>query len=258
MGLSCISNKSTQPNYQMEPFTDSPRVFYGETGAPTKGEYRTVTCERLSQEELDKIQTLVAERTQKFIWFVRVPLSSSQGYWGQLWVYLAPDIANVRYRSGLAYTIGMLSSSRDSYVSEPWQYIQVSLPDKEFDSILGTPEVYDLPYQYPSPNRRGSENRQEILTQEEFVTLLDYVRNPDVFFEFEGPEIHPVLSSIRARENMAQTVVSQPLVSIYKIAVEVRVTFGFVHNGLYARCTTITLKITEQGYEIVRWSYSIA
>ncbi|MBN2182473.1 MAG: hypothetical protein JW715_11220 [Sedimentisphaerales bacterium] len=255
IGLSCTSNKRLQPNYRVEPFMNSPRIFYGETGNPIKSEYQVGTCERLSQEELKKIQALVAERTQKSIWFVRVPLSSSQRYRGQLWVYLAPDVANARYRSGLAYTIGMLSSSKGLYVSEPWRYIQVSLPDKVFDSVLETPGISELPFQYPSQNRQGE---QDIFSEKELVELLDYVRNPKVYIDLESMKINPVLATTYIRGKIAETVISQPLVSINKVADEVRVTFGFVHNGLYAHCTEVTFKIIEQGYELIKWGLSVA
>jgi len=258
LGLSCVSKKTAQPGYRMEPFADSPRIFYGETGEPTKGEHQTSTSEKLSQEELSRIQSLVAKRTQQSIWFVRVPLSSSQSHRSQLWVYLAPDIVNSRYRSGLAYTISMLSSSRGLYVSEPWRYVQVSLPDKVFDSVLETPGISELPFQYPSQNRRGSENKQEMLTQDELVALLDYVRNPKVYFEFDSMKINPVLATTYVREKIAETVVSQPLISINKVADEVRITFGFVHNGLYAHGTKLTYKITGQGYELIKWGLFVA
>ena len=272
-GLSCLSNQNTQDSHLLKPFLDQPRVFYGTTGDPVARKPRSDYCDELSLEELNQIQTLISERTQQSIWFVRVPLSSSRDHRGQLWVYLAPDIANARYRSGLAYTIGLFKSRSGQWrvsTSPQWRYVQVSLPDKEFGPVLETPEVFDLPFRYPSQNQRGSESEQDLLSEKELVDLLNYVRNPDMYLEFEGPntnseesladrvEKHRNLWLLRQCKEMVEIVVSQPVVSIRKGAGDVTVTFGFIHNGLYARCYSVKLRITEQGYELIDLSFWIS
>lgn len=251
----------------MEPFGDRPRIFYGERGDSCESSYPSSdNCEELSPEELNQIQTLISERTKKPIWFVRVPLASSQRYRSQLWVYLPPDTANTRLRSGWAYTIDSLHTSRKSYLSPPWRYVQVSLPDKMFDPVLETPEVCDLPFPYPSRGVDGSEGRREHLSQEELISIVDYGRKPDVYLEFED---HRVVSSehlpgggtryrtfllIPPGETMAEIAVSQPVIGIRKDADETTVTFGFVHHGLFARGYSVRMRMTEQGYKLIGWN----
>jgi len=171
---------------------------------------------------------LISERTRNPIWFVRVPLASSQCYRSQLWVYLAPDIANTRLRSGWAYTIYTLHTPREPYVSPPWRYVQVSLPDKAYGPVLGTPEVCDLPFPYPKQSVEDSEHGRDRLPQEELITLMDYVRKPDVYLEFEdrrvvsserlpgGGIISRTFLLIPPREKMAEITVSKPVIRIRK------------------------------------------
>ena len=62
--LSCFSF-STKKNYEIKSFPENPRVFYGETGNPTKTDSRVETCEALSTEEIKLIQDCISEKTQK-------------------------------------------------------------------------------------------------------------------------------------------------------------------------------------------------
>ena len=266
MGLSCSSNQNIKESYSIESFTDKPRVFYGVTGNPSESNSRSENCERLSTEELGRIQTSISELTHEPIWFVRVPLMSSPRSRSQLWVYLAPDIANTRFRSGWAYTLRTLHRSKGPFVSPPWRYVQVSLPNKVFDPNLETPEVHDLPFPYPPRDRTHSENKHNLLSQEDIIKVMDYVRKPDVYHEFEDRKIlskeslpgggtkYRAKFFIPRREKIAELVISKPVVSIRKSGDEITVTFGFVHNGLFARCYSLRLRVTEHGYEIVNWN----
>jgi hypothetical protein len=263
MGLSCSSNQNIKESYSMEPFGDRLRVFYGETGDPCESASRPENCERLLSEELNRIQTSISELTQEPIWFVRVPLTSSQRSRSQLWVYLAPDIANTRFRSGLAYTIRRLNSSKGPSVSSPWRYVQVSLPEEVFDSTLETPEVYDLPFPYPPRDRISSEKKRDLLSEEDLVSLMDYVRKPEVYLELgeykkvskkhlPGQEVRSRTRSRKPwREHLAEIIVMRPVVGIREDGDEITVTLGFVHNGLFARCCEVKVRVTEQGYQYI-------
>lgn len=265
MGLSCSSNQNIKESYSMEPFRERPKVFYGETGDPCESDsdYRVENCERLSSEELNRIQTSISELTQESIWFVRVPLSSSQRYRSQLWVYMAPDIANTRFRSGLAFTIRSLHSSRGPFVSPPWRYVQVSLPEEVFHSTLETPEVCDLPFLYPPRDRISSENKRDLLSEEDLVSLMDYVRKPEVYLELGEYKkaskkqlpgqggINRTRSRKPWRERLAEMIVSRPVVGIREDGDEITVILGFVHNGLFARCCEVKVRVTEQGYQYI-------
>ena len=272
-GFSYSTNQNDQQSYQLEPFIENPRVFYGETGYPTEDESYSKTCESLSLEEINIIQKLVSEKTQKPIWFVRIPLSSSKDHRNQLWVYLAPDVMNTRYRSGQAYTIEIYKFKETDVrtITDPsWQYIQVSLPNKEFGSLLETPKVHDLPFRYPPQKINDDENEQEILTKEEIIHLIDYIRDPNSYLKFKnydvisreplpGGGVRTKISSRYPRpDEMSEHVMTKPLVSINKYSDEIIVNFGFIHHGLYARCTRITLKVTKDGYEIIDWGMWIS
>ena len=267
MGLSCSSSQSVHQSYHMEPFGDRPRIFYGEKGDSCESSRASSeNCEELTPEELNQIQQLVSERTQKPIWFVRVPLMSSQGNRRQLWIFLAPDIANTRLRSGWAYKITAWSTSIGPDVSEPWRYVQVSLQGKEFSSILETPEVCDLPFPYPAKSVDDSGRRHGRLSQKELIGIMDYVRNPDMYLQFgdhrvvskeqlPGGGIRTQTWSLIPRSvKMAEVAVSQPVISIRKSAGEITVSFGFQHDGLFGRGTTVWLQRTKQDYEIIKWS----
>jgi len=270
MGLSCSSNQNVKGSYSMESFTDNPRVFYGATGDPSESDSRSENCERFSSEELGRIQTSISELTQEPIWFVRVPLASSQRHRGQLWVYLVPDIANTRFRSGWAYTIGRLHSSKGPTVSQPWRYVQVSLPDKVFDPNLETPEVHDLPFPYPPRDRINTKNEPDLLSQEDLIRLMDYVRKPEVYLELkdrrtiskENPPAGEARISSRTRkpwrEHLAETILSQPVVGVRKNGDEITLTLGFVHNGLFARCYEVKVRVTEQGYQYITFGMFVS
>lgn len=271
MGFSCPPRRDSQESYHLEAFRDEPKVFYGETGDPCESDSGSTRCESLSAEELAQILSLVSAKTQESLWFVRVPLSSSRSYRNQVWAYLAPDVANTRLRSGLAYTIvGLGASHAEPHVSSPWPYVQVSLPGKLFGRSLDTPHVCDLPFPYPSRHTSGSARGQDLLSKEELVKIMDYVRDPCLYLEFEDrKEIsverlpsgfirsrHRVL--FPGREKMAEIVVSQPVVDVRTGVGEVTVTFGFVHNGLFAHCYSVKLRVTGERYELTKWSFVIS
>ena len=267
IGLSCSSSQSVHQSYRMEPFADRPRIFYGEKGDSCESRYTSYeNCEELTPEELKQIQQLISERTQEPIWFVRVPLKSTKRYRKQLWIYLAPDIANSRLRSGWAYKITGWSTSIEPYVSEPWRYAQVSLPGTEFSLVLATPEVCDLPFPYPAKRVDGSGRRHGRMSQKELIRIIDFVRNPDVYVEFgdrkkvtreqlpSGGTRTRISRLIPRWEKMAEVAVSQPVINIRKCAGEITVSFGFNHDGLFGRGSTIWLRKAKQGYEIIKWT----
>jgi len=264
--LSCSSSQYVRQSYQMEPFSDRPRIFYGEKGDSCESSRASSeNCEELTLEELNQIQQFISDRTQNDIWFIRVPLMTTQGNRSNLWVYLAPDITNTRLRSGWAYTITAWSTSIGPYVSEPWRYAQISLLGKEFSPILETPEVHDLPFQYPAKIVDGSKQRSGHMSQKELIRIIDYTRNSNIYFEYgDRKEVtKEQLSDGRTRtriqvltprpEKMAKVAISQPVISIRKGKDEIRVSFGFHHNGLFGRGSTVWLKVTKEGYEIIKW-----
>jgi hypothetical protein len=255
ISLSCTFEHKTKINYRLESFTGNSRVFYGETGDPCESDSISKNCERLSTEEVNQIQNLISERTQTPIWFVRVPLMSSEGHRSQLWLYLVPDVADNRYRSGLAYTIQLSKSLKEQYVSEPWRYVQVSLPNETFDNLLETPKVYDLPFPYPSLNKDGSQSKQNLLSQKELIDILDYVRDPNTYINLKstsGRILFPPSDII------FKIITLQPIVGFNRDADEITVTLGFVHNGLFARCLSIKLKRNGKDYKLIEQSLWIA
>jgi len=270
MELSCSSDQNIKESHSIESFMNKPRVFYGETGDPCESDSRSENCESLSTKELGQIQTSISELTQESIWFVRVPLASSQRSRRQLWVYLIPDIANTRFRSGWAYTLRNSYWSKGPSVSPPWRYVQVSLPDKVFDPNLETPDVHDLPFQYPPRDRKNTENEPDFLSQEDIIRLMDYVRKPEVYLELKKrktiPKEHPPAGEARIssrtrrtwREDLAEKIVSLPIVSIRKKNDEITITLGFVHNGLFARRYIVKVRATEQGFQYITFSMFIS
>lgn len=266
-GLSCSNSQYVRQRCHLEPFSERPRIFYGEKGDSCESSrVSSENCEELTSEELKQIQKLISERTQEPIWFVRVPLMSSQGNRSQLWIYLAPDIANTRLRSGWAYDVTAWSASIGPYVSEPWRYVQVSFPGEEFNPILETPEVRDLPLPYPVKSVDGTGRRRGRMSEKELISIVDYVRNPDVYVKF-GDRKKVTKEQLpgggtRTRtwlltpgwEKMAKVAVLQPVIGIRKDADEIIVSFGFQHSGLFGRGSTVCLKATKEGYEIIKWS----
>ncbi len=267
--FSFAAEQTSEKKYELEPFIENPRVFYGETGKPTKTDSRVETCEKLTSDEIKLIQNYISEITQKPIWFVRLPLMSSQGTRSSVKVYLAPDFMNTRFRSGQMYLLNIGGKAKpvirlEAKFSLP--YLQVSLPGEEFNQKLGTPKVYELPFRYPSPIISGNKTEYEDMTQEEIINVLDYLHDPNTYPHSEkeqrkveertledGTKKREIVH-IPAKQVIYELIHSQPVESIEKEkdTGQIIVTLGFVHNGLFAQCTTYRLKKTEQGYEIIK------
>jgi hypothetical protein len=191
---------------------------------------------------------------------------SSQRFRNQIWVYLTPDKTNGRYRSGVAYTLQISKTLNDQYVSNPWQYIQILLPNENFDNVLQIPKVGKLPFQYPSQSKDGSQSNENLLSQKEIINILDFVRDPNTYLTIEdlkvisreelpnGATISKIWALFPQREKMAEIVISQPVISIRDNTGEITITFGFIHNGLYARCYNVKLRRNEKKYEIIEWT----
>ena len=268
--FSCSINKNIEQGYNLQPFVENPRVFYGETGFPNENELPTQTCESLSLEEIYLIQNKVSEVTDKPVWFARVPMYSSQGKREQIWVYLAPDIMKDRYRSGSTYIIQI---NDDKYgelrakISSPSQYIQVSLPGKKFSNILETPQACDLPIQYPY--QRANENvvMDKVLSEKDLIGLLDYVRNPESYSAFADYKtyyqthdtISDDISFFTPRPVvMSEIVITKPVMSIEVISDEYKVWLGFAHSYGASHGVQVKIKKTENGYRIIEWGYWIS
>ena len=267
--FSFAAEQTSEKKYELEPFVENPRVFYGEIGKPTKADSRAETCEELTSDEIKLIQDCISEITKKPIWFVRLPLMSSPCTRISIKVYLAPDFMNTRFRSGQLYLLNIEGKEKpvirfEAKFSLP--YIQVSLPGEEFSQKLGTPKVCELPFQYPSPIISGSKTEYEDMTQEEIINVLDYLHDPNTYPHSEkeqrkveertledGTKKRDIVY-IPAKQVIYEKIHSQPVESIKKEkdTGQIIATLGFVHNGLFARCTTYTLKKTEQGYEIIK------
>ena len=261
--FSCSHNRSVQ--YKLESFVENPKVFYGENGFPTENTSPSQICESLSLEEIRLVQNKISEVTDKPIWFARVPLYSSQGSREQIWVYLAPDVMNTRYRLGEVYTINMmrvLSNVLRVRVSPPSQYIQVSLPGKKFSNILEMPQVYDLPIPYPYQKANENVIRDKVLSEKELISLLDYVRNPESYSDFLDLrtyyQTHDTISDDISFFNpqpdvMSEIVITKPVMGIGLISGEYRVNFGFAHSYGASHGVQVKIKKTENGYRIIEW-----
>jgi hypothetical protein len=132
-----------------------------------------------------------------------------------------------------------------------------------FDPNLETPEVHNLPFPYPPRDRTNTENEPDLLSQEDLIRLMDYVRKPEVYLELKNrktiPKEHPPAGEARSRtrprrpwrEDLAEKIVSLPVVGIRKKSDEITVSLGFVHNGLFARGYIVKVRATEQGYQYI-------
>ena len=261
--FSCSQYKSTR--YKLESFVDNPRVFYGETGFPIENEIPVATCESLSLEEINLIQNKISELTDKPIWFARVPIYSSQSSREKIWVFLAPDIMKNRYRSGSVYIIQINDDKNGELranVSLTSQYIQIPLPGKEFSNILETPQVCDLPIQYPYLRANDNITKEEVLSEKELIDLLDYVRNPESYSDFldyktyyqTHDRISDDISFFTPRPGtMSEIVITTPITSIGIIAGEYFIDFGFVHSFGASHGVQVKIQKTEIGYRIIEW-----